>query len=712
MQMTPNNKEKISHMLLRLFLFIALCLFLIIFAFMSRKKAVEEMREGQVALKTIYAPTDFSYQGPLDSAKTKLAKQEVVKSVVEIFNRQRLVLANEVFEKLPQDIQADESKKKLLESIYDNIFKNNYFTTPEEKKRLLDNNAQIIDVFDPADGISKEIAVSSIKTLAEAREEFNKTIAKEPFSKKDRGIILDVISASIRPNVILDTEKTLKLKSDVENAVAPVYRQINIKKDELIINKGQVVTKIHLKKLQSLYAAQPKTDSLFLYGGISILLVLLIIIAGVFLKVYFPKVYFSNRQLFLLSLLLVLAVFSVKAVEVSPYSIFLAPVASIPMAYFMLTGNPAVSFLLASTLSIILGITFSNDLGLPAVFFIGSIIGIIAVSQVRRRSHILQAGILVAIVQFISILGWGLGNNLDYSVALTQSWLGIGNGILCIAVLMVCLPILEALFSLATNITLLELSDFNQPLLKYMVLKAPGTYHHSLLVGNLSEAAAESIGANSLLARVGAYFHDIGKIEKSEYFSENQMDRENKHDILNPSMSKMVIMNHVKEGLELARKYKLRKPIVDFITQHHGTSLVYYFYRRALEGQVEADEVKEDVFRYPGPKPQSKETAICLLADSAEAAIRSIDDPTPSKVEDAVHKIINNKFIDGQLDECDLKLKDLETIASVFTRILTGVYHSRVPYPEKKNGSIHKEQPNSSNDIKRNGKEDSKKDSL
>jgi putative nucleotidyltransferase with HDIG domain len=382
------------------------------------------------------------------------------------------------------------------------------------------------------------------------------------------------------------------------------------------------------------------------------------------------------------------------------------------MAYFMLTGNPGASFLFASTLSIILGITFGNDLGLPVMFFLGSIIGIIAVSRVRRRSQILQAGILVAIAQFISILGWGLCNNLDYSVALAQAWLGIGNGVLCIAILTAFLPILEALFSLVTNITLLELSDFNQPLLKYMVLKAPGTYHHSLLVGNISEAAAESIGANSLLARVGAYFHDIGKIEKAEYFSENQLDKENKHDILNPSISKTVIMSHVKEGLELARRYKLRKPIIDFITQHHGTSLVYYFYRRALEGQVEEDEVKEDVFRYPGPKPQSKETAICLLADSAEAAIRAIEDPTPSKVEDAVHKIINNKFIDGQLDECDLKLKDLEKIASVFTRILTGVYHSRVPYPEKKNGSSHKEQPKSSSDIKRNGKEDRKQDSL
>ncbi len=258
------------------------------------------------------------------------------------------------------------------------------------------------------------------------------------------------------------------------------------------------------------------------------------------------------------------------------------------------------------------------------------------------------------------------------------------NGISCSIIVIGILPVFEYLFKTVTNISLLELADFNHPILKRMTLEAPGTYHHSLVVGNLSEAACAAVGAHALLARIGAYYHDIGKVQKPDYFSENQEVTESKHDTLSPTMSKMVIMNHVRDGVELAKKYKLNPRLIDFISQHHGNSLVYYFYRRALETLEEDQEIKEEGFRYPGPKPNSKETAIVLLADSTEAACHALKDPTPAKIEELVHKIINNKFIDGQLDECDLKLKDLEKISSVFIRILSGIYHGRVNYPESK----------------------------
>jgi hypothetical protein len=206
------------------------------------------------------------------------------------------------------------------------------------------------------------------------------------------------------------------------------------------------------------------------------------------------------------------------------------------------------------------------------------------------------------------------------------------------------------------------------------------------VVGNLADSACSAIGANGLLARIGAYYHDIGKLQKPEYFIENQDIKKNAHDELTPTMSKLIIMNHIKEGLELAKKYSLSPVLLDFIRQHHGNSLVYYFYRRALEGKEEDQEVAEEGFRYPGPKPNTKETAIVLLADSVEAATRSLKDPTPDKIKETVHKIINNKFIDGQLDECELTLKDIEEISSVFTKILSGMYHSRVNYPQETHG--------------------------
>ncbi len=255
------------------------------------------------------------------------------------------------------------------------------------------------------------------------------------------------------------------------------------------------------------------------------------------------------------------------------------------------------------------------------------------------------------------------------------------NGLITAVVVMATSKVFEMIFGEITNFTLLELSDSSQPLLKRMVVEAPGTYHHSLIVSNLAEAAADAIGAHGLLARVGAYYHDIGKMVKPEYFTENQMAMGNKHDDLEPSMSRLVILNHVKEGVDMAYKYRLNPRIIEFIPEHHGTSLIHFFYHKALvEGQAQEDD--EENYRYPGPKPQSKETAIVLLADSVEGATRALDEHTPQKIEDIVRKVINNKFIDGQLDECNLTLREIDTIATTFVRVLGAMYHGRIKYPK------------------------------
>ncbi|MFH1355395.1 MAG: HDIG domain-containing metalloprotein, partial [Candidatus Omnitrophota bacterium] len=302
---------------------------------------------------------------------------------------------------------------------------------------------------------------------------------------------------------------------------------------------------------------------------------------------------------------------------------------------------------------------------------------------------------------FIDIF-WVVPKEVYYISYATLIFNGIGSSIIVLGVL----PLFEYLFNTITNISLLELADFNHPLMQRMILEAPGTYHHSLIVGNLSEAACSAIGANALLARIGAYYHDIGKLEKPEYFSENQNIFASKHDTLTPSMSKLVITSHTKDGVELAKKYKLNQNIINFIHQHHGKSLVYFFYRRALESLEDDQEIKEEGFRYPGPKPDSKETAIVMLADSVEAATRALKEPSPPKISEVVHKIINNKFIDGQLDECDLTLKNLEKIAEVFIRLLGGIYHSRITYPEKPKGeSNNKKLPKDDSHRSENNKE-------
>jgi len=376
--------------------------------------------------------------------------------------------------------------------------------------------------------------------------------------------------------------------------------------------------------------------------------------------------------------------------EFSPYYI---PIPAITMLTVILFGSLNLGLLMAISLSISSAYLFQNDMNFALVLLLGSLIGGFFVHNIRRRFKIVQAGVFVSLGMLVA-LGFLYFKDGVINFYLTSSDVvpSAIAGIFWSFVIAGALPVFEYVFKVVTNISLLESSDFNHPLLKRLVLEAPGTYHHSLMVGNLAEVAAEAINANSLLARVGAYYHDIGKLHKPEYFSENQSKSFSHHEQLKASMSKLVIVNHVKEGIELAKKYKLNSAIIDFIEQHHGTSLVFYFYRRALEGkEEEKGEIKEDVYRYPGPKPQTKETAIVLLADSAEAACRSLESPDPQRIEEVVHTIINNKFIDGQLDECELALKDLYKIAATFKRILAAIYHSRIEYPAEKNGNINKE---------------------
>jgi len=371
---------------------------------------------------------------------------------------------------------------------------------------------------------------------------------------------------------------------------------------------------------------------------------------------------------------------------------FCIPVCGVSLLVTVLFNDLQLSFLMTVLSGIFAGIIAGGSLALAVLFITGGLFAAVLVYKTRRRSRIITSGLIAGLIQVICLF---IIDKFKFYSFTRYNYLMLNNLFSSIFVVG-ALPIFEYLFKVVTNISLLELTDFNHPLLKRMVLEAPGTYHHSLIVGNLSEAAAEAVGANPLLARVGAYYHDIGKIDKSEYFSENQLPETSKHEALAPSMSKMIIMNHVKEGVELAKRYKLNPVIRDFITQHHGTSLVFYFYKKAVEGVKTSEDVEEDVFRYPGPKPQTKEAAIVLLADSVEAATRSLTEPIPTKIDEVVHKIINNKFIDGQLDECDLTLKDLEKIADVFIHILGGIYHARIAYPEQY-ADTHKKQTKANN---------------
>ncbi len=348
--------------------------------------------------------------------------------------------------------------------------------------------------------------------------------------------------------------------------------------------------------------------------------------------------------------------------------------------------------------------------GIDAVFLVMSLIsGFIAVFitlEVRRRIRLVRAGFFVGLSTWILALIFGLIGPIiwqsfggtHWKIIGLQSLVAIGSGILTGFMVSGALPIFESAFRITTNISWLELADLNHPLLKRLVIEAPGTYHHSLVVANLSEAAAEAIGASAAMCRVCSYFHDIGKLVKPEYFTENMRRDRNPHDELAPTMSALIIIAHVKEGVDLALKYGLNQEIIDVIQQHHGTSLVFYFYKRALQQQEDAraggkimnireediPEVREESFRYSGPRPQTKEAAVISLADSIESASRCLDRVTPQKIDQLVNDIIEKRLLDGQLKECDLTMRELEEVAESFRRTLQSMMHSRVAYPDAK----------------------------
>ncbi|HMK50256.1 MAG TPA: HDIG domain-containing protein [Thermodesulfovibrionales bacterium] len=337
-----------------------------------------------------------------------------------------------------------------------------------------------------------------------------------------------------------------------------------------------------------------------------------------------------------------------------------------------------------------------HDASFTIYAFVGSITAAFGVIRCKKRSALLKGGGYVIAANVVTVLFLLLFKGDLFTTKAPPSILFAAlGGISVTAIVSLLLPLIEYMFNVTTDISLLELLDLNQPIMKSLMISAPGTYHHSVIVGNLVESAAEAVGANPLLARVSAYYHDIGKIKMPDYFVENQSGSVSKHEKITPHMSAMIITNHIKEGVETARQYKLPEPIVDIIEQHHGTMLINYFFQKAKDMGDNGQRPVEQDYKYQGPKPQTRVAALVMMADAVEAASRVLTDPTPARIASLVDRIINHIFLEGQLDECELTLKDIHEIKRRFTYILTGIFHKRIDYPgfDFSNEGLYKEQP-------------------
>lgn len=606
------------------------------------------------------AASSVAQKYTLDQNVTK----EVKERVGEIFDGARRVRSRDI-------IRSD--KVKLLKStVFDGLSEETYslmIDLSDYELREMETVTKAVIETVMNDGI-KEESIDRAKALI--IEEFKKTSLPEAVKSAGEEIAFSVI----RPNMIFDEEATERERKAAAEAVAPV----KIAKGQVIIEKGKPVTQEQLELLKELGLLPHDSSSYFkmAFGIAALVLVLEFILAA---EIYlFHREVFENVPYLGLLALIVITTFFISTVF-KTISNYLVPVSAGSMLISMLI-NPQIAITASFVMSVSVGVLLGSDFASALVALVGSLMGTYFTKKVMQRGDLTKAGGLVGLANFFVILGFGLFNNNSFLDIAKDSFLGIANGFLSSILAIGLLPFLENSFGITTSVRLLELSNPNQPLLRRLLLEAPGTYHHSIIVGNLAEAAAEAVGGDSLLARVGANYHDIGKLKRPYFFIENQLTSDNPHDKLNPTLSALIITSHVKDGLEIARQYKLPPVIQDFIAQHHGTTLLTYFYKKASDNQ-EGKKVEESGFRYDGPKPQTKEVAIVMLADSAEAAVRSMSKPTPGKIEGLVRQIIKEKLADGQLDESNLTLKDLDKIAAAFSKVLTGIFHSRIEYPEK-----------------------------
>jgi cyclic-di-AMP phosphodiesterase PgpH len=491
------------------------------------------------------------------------------------------------------------------------------------------------------------------------------------------------------PTLKVDQQQTEAKREEMRKSV-PVPKRTYIAKEK-ILGAGEKVD-------ERVYAALKEYGLIQTFpwkGAAGIALLVLVSMLGVSVYVYNYKreVYYKNSNLVLIGLIMTLVLILGKgiiALNLAPsYNNmlgFLIPLAWGSMVISILVDSQ-LAIVVTTVMSLFLGIMvdpqFSSQLGIEVALVtgLGGVTGVYSVSHLSQRSDLARAGLFVGATNIVAVLGVGIVANFSPIALAVGAVLGAINGIIASVFTVGSLHWFETGFRITSSVRLLELANPNRPLLRRLLMEAPGTYHHSILVGNLAEAAAESVGADALLVRVGALYHDIGKIKRPYFFIENQFSTENPHDKIAPTLSTLIITSHIKDGIEFAKEHKLPAPIKDIIEQHHADGLVTFFYHKAKEGE-RPETVNEADFRYEGPKPQTKEAALVCLADSVEAAVRSLKDPAPGQIPGLIRKIIKEKLNDGQLDECDLTFRDLSKIAESFDRVLGGIYHNRIEYPE------------------------------
>lgn len=656
--------------------FIALTLVLVVDFFPDR---VTGLQPGKPSQKTVKAPRDIQV---IDDEATAQQRAEAKKTIGKVYNRdlgaeaRSIEGVHRVFsaagklkesQLTPDDrykIAVQEAGDSIARVGFDKMTALTYDQLAEAEGRV----AAILQRLYSEQVTSDDLAIKREKLVKAAYESAGDPVVNQ--------VVAEVGSAHLASNYLFDKAKTEQLREDAAADVKPVV--IGKQKGEEIVGEGKIVTNAQIKLLREVGLLGRRVDTTRAtgYGLISFAIIAAF---ALYLHNFQRKIYDNGRLLLVLAIIIVGTVLIAKIVT-SFSMLYLVPVVAAGMLTTLLF-NVELAIGAVIVTALYSGLIAGQDFRFLLIWLLGGLFAIYTVAHIKHRTDLARGGFLVSLViGGLAIAMTFISTSLSLEEMASNLGWGLAGGMVASILTIGVLPFLEKVFGITTDIRLVELSYANQPILRELMIKAPGTYNHSVMTGNLAESAAELVGANPLLARVGAYYHDIGKIKRPLFFVENQIGGENPHDHTNPNLSCLIITSHVKEGVEIAESEGLPKEIIDVIKEHHGTSIVSYFYHRAKENLVK-EEVCESDFRYSGFRPRSREAALVMLADSVEAAARTIAKPTPNRLEQLIKRVIQQKLDDGQLSESDLTLKDLDRIITSFTQILISIYHTRIEYP-------------------------------
>ncbi|CAN7491414.1 HD family phosphohydrolase [Paenibacillus sp. LjRoot56] len=711
---------------LRVLLFLILGLIFYATLYAKLVPQVFDITLGMKSEKTIYAPEQIENAVATEQAKEDAAKR--VQPVYRIVNLKNEVISDAIFDKLSQ-INADEEVKfddKV--SIYRRVIPQLISDLTNDSIKTLRNSGQYNDLLleqiqlglsdqkyplpeevyfklprltkeDLADmrPVTREIVMKlmndQILDAQTARAKVAEVVNTSTLAKNtSREMVTEIARALITPNKFFDQKGTDDAKGQARGNMKTVY----INKNDVLVKAGDVITEEIYTRLEKLKLLKDKANHLPQLG-LGILCALLSFVIFIFVRQSNLQVKYNNLQLVMLVLIFVMNIAGMKIISLLqnfdyPFIGYLAPTALGSILIAILLDAP-LAFISSVLFSIIASIIFNTehdalfDFRFGLVSLVICFSGVFTIQRASQRATILKAGLMIAFFSMLTITAMLLmEDHFQQREALMSLSFATAGGLVTVVFVIGLLPFFEASFGILSPLKLVELSNPNHPLLRKLLTETPGTYHHSVMVGNLSEAAAESIGADGLLCRVGSYYHDIGKTKRPSYFIENQTNIENPHDRIDPNLSKSIIIAHPRDGVDMLKDYKMPKPIRDIAEQHHGTTLLHFFYHKAKKQAEEENSekgIREEDFRYPGPKAQSKEAAIVGIADSVEAAVRSLRNPTLEQIDSMVTKIIKSRLDDGQFNECDLTLKELDKIAKTLNETLLGIFHSRIEYPSE-----------------------------